>query len=185
MQTLIHIEWDGPFTLAEVMKLSNGYTDWGLYQIYGPHPTYCRVELLYIGLADAQTFAVRIPQHAAEKIDGFRDSSQALIYVGRLAGNATPENPVWTKQIYQAERLLIYAHYPTYNKMKDLGGLEPELRNVHVLNWKRHRDLFPEVSGARMCRNEFGTHQVYGTHRREPGAPSQLTSSGVEPVAVR
>lgn len=162
--TLIHIEWEGPFTIDEVKKLTNGYTDYGLYQIYGPNPTYCRVELLYIGLADAQTFAVRIPQHAADKIE-WRDSSQALIYVGRLAGNATPDNATWTKEIYLAERLLIYAHYPVYNKTKDLGGLEPELRNVQVLNWKRFRDLFPEVSGVRFCRNEFSSHRAYGTHR--------------------
>ena len=30
-----------------------------------------------------------------------------------------------------------------------LGGLEPDLRFVHVLNWGKHRDLLPEVSGAR------------------------------------
>jgi len=177
---LIHIEWDGPFTLAEVPKLNNGNTDYGVYQIYGPSPTYCRVELLYIGLAGLspnQTFAVRIPQHAAEKIDGFRDSSQALIYVGRLTGNETPENSVWTKQIQLAERLLIYAHYPTYNKMKDLGRLEPELRDVHVLNWKKHRYLFPEVSGARLCFRDFESHKVYGTHEQKiPQSPAATSS---------
>ena len=171
---LIQIDWDGPFTLAEVRKLDNGNTDYGIYQIYGPSPTYCRVELLYIGLAgrgDGQTFAIRIPQHAASKIDGFRDASQALIYVGRLAGTETPDNSVWSKQIELAERLLIYAHYPTYNKMKDLGGLEPQLRDVHVLNWKKHRDLFPEVSGARLCFRDFANHKVYGTHeQRTPRA---------------
>ena len=61
----------------------------------------------------------------------------------------TPDDDTWNKHIRLAERLLIYAHSPPYNQQMSLAALEPELRSVHVLNWGCHRDLLPEVSGAR------------------------------------
>jgi hypothetical protein len=35
------------------------------------------------------------------------------------------------------------------NTQKELARLEQGLRLIHVLNWGRHRDLLPEVLGAR------------------------------------
>jgi hypothetical protein len=148
----IHIGWDGPFNLAEI-KTMNQVHDYGVYQIYGPHPTYCEVELLYIGLAGLTpnaTFSVRIPNHYDGWMIHTRDSSQNSIYVGRLMGDVTPENSVWTRQIQLAEGLLIYAHYPPYNKQKDGAASQPEFNELRVFNWRKHRDLQPEISGARL-----------------------------------
>lgn len=130
------------------MTAMNQPHDYGIYQIYGPHPTYCTVELLYIGLAAKQTFGVRIPNH--KWIEYTRDSSQVSIYVGRLMGEETPNNDLWERQIELAESLLIYAHYPTYNSQKDSAISQPEFGELRVFNLGRHRDLLPEISGARL-----------------------------------
>lgn len=157
---IINILWDGPFTLED-LKTLNKPDDYGVYQVYGPNPTHGRVDLLYIGLASQQLFAVRIPIHT-DWIKWTRDSSQASIYVGRLSGIETPENAVWERQIVLAERLLIFAHYPPYNRQKDSVAYAPEFQNLHVFNWGRHRDLLPEVSGARL--GKMPDMQPYGSH---------------------
>jgi hypothetical protein len=63
---VIHIEWDGPYRLAgsegHLVTSLVGPTDYGLYQIYGGHPVYGNLALLYIGLAAGQHFGERIPQ---------------------------------------------------------------------------------------------------------------------------
>jgi hypothetical protein len=46
-ELLINIRWDGPYSLAEVQKLT-GPTDRGLYQVYTHHPVYGQ-DLVYIG----------------------------------------------------------------------------------------------------------------------------------------
>lgn len=145
-ELLIHIEWSGPYRLDEVHLLKSS-TDYGVYQIYGGHPVYGNAALLYIGLAAGQQFGVRIPQeiHWTDN----RDAGRVEVYVGRLAGSATPDDNAWDKQIRLAERLLIFAHSPPMNTQKGLAKLEPELHVVRILNWARHRDLLPEVSGAR------------------------------------
>ncbi|HEY1170537.1 MAG TPA: hypothetical protein VGH19_04135 [Verrucomicrobiae bacterium] len=156
----IHINWDGPFTLKDVTSLNKPH-DYGVYQVYGPNPTHGRVELLYIGLAHKVTFSVRIPKHT-DWISYTRDSSQASIYIGRLSGIETPENMIWERQIVLAERLLIHAHYPTYNRQKDSVTCAPEFPNLHIFNWGRHRDLLPEVSGARF--GKMPDIKFYGSH---------------------
>lgn len=145
-ETTIHIEWDGPYRLDAVKSLT-GPTDYGIYQIYGGHPVYGSTALLYIGLAAAQYFGDRIPQET-QWLDN-RDAGRVEVYVGRLSGSKTPDDETWDKQIRLAERLLIFAHSPPMNTQKTLSRLEPDLRFVRVLNWARHRDLLPEVSGDR------------------------------------
>lgn len=145
-ELLIHIEWDGPYRLDEIRSLT-GSTDYGVYQIYGGHPVYGNAALLYIGLAAGQHFGQRILQEI-QWTDN-RDAGRVEVYVGRFAGDTTPNDDDWDKQIRLAERLLIFAHSPPMNTQKTLSKLEPELRLVRVLNWARHRDSLPEVSGAR------------------------------------
>src|SRR5580658_7658174 len=90
----IHIKWDGPLTLKDVESLK-GPTDYGLYQIYGPDPTYRRVGLLYIGLAGLSpnsTFGERIPKNDHKCYWGNGDHESVRVYVGRLMGLQTPEN---------------------------------------------------------------------------------------------
>ena len=169
-QSIIHINWAGPYTLQTVANLTEA-TDFGVYQIYGPHPVYGNVQLLYIGLASEQKFGVRIPQHPW--CQGTRDPSKVEVYVGRLCGVSTPNYAVWTEQIRQAERLLIYAHYPPFNTQKEIGALEPTLRTVHVLNWFSHRDLFPEVSGARWSNRfeDIPGYRPYDNREMPPATP--------------
>src|SRR5688572_4615381 len=90
--TIIHIEWDGPHRLDSVGTLK-GPTDYGVYQIYGGHPVYGSSALLYIGRASNQYFASRLAQEGWW-LDN-RDAGRVEVYVGRLAGGVTPENPVW------------------------------------------------------------------------------------------
>jgi|ERR1035441_10540033 hypothetical protein len=158
----IHIEWDGPHRLDAVGSLV-GLADFGVYQIYGGHPVYGNSALLYIGLAAAQHFGHRIPQEQ-QWLDN-RDAGRVEVYVGRLSGSQTPDRRIWRKHIKLAERLLIYAHSPPMNAQKRLARLEPALRFVRVLNWVKHRDLLPEVSGARWAwrEDDFPNYHQYGS----------------------
>ncbi len=143
---IIHLHWDGPHKLDEIPTLDKP-TDFGVYQMYGGHPVYGDMALLYIGIAERRKFAQRIPEHW--KWAENRDAGRIEVYVGRIRGLARPDDETWNRHIRLAERLLIFAHSPPLNTQKELAGLEPDLHRVHVLNWDRHRDLLPEVSGAR------------------------------------
>lgn len=143
---VINIEWDGPIPFSKIKDLT-GPTDYGVYQIYGGHPVYGNSALLYIGLAAVQYFGQRIPQERHWLYN--RDAGRVEVYVGRLSGSRTPNDDTWDRHIRLAERLLIYSHMPPMNIQKNLGSLAHDLRYVHVLNWDRHRDLLPEVSGIR------------------------------------
>jgi hypothetical protein len=151
-ELIIHIDWSGPHGLNEIASF-NGPTDYGIYQVYGAHHVYGGDVLLYIGLVERQTFATRFSQHGWCPAN--HDAGRLQVYVGRLFGYTTPDDPTWCRYIRLAERLLIHAHKPAENSQKELGALEPELRNVHVVNWRRYRNLLPEVSGARWS-NRFG-----------------------------
>ncbi|MCM3709184.1 hypothetical protein [Sporosarcina luteola] len=143
---LIHIEWEGPYSLQSLTDLMNEEMDYGIYQVYGRHPVYGSDVLLYIGKADLQTIGKRISQEGWWNTN---DSGRLLIYAGRLAGVQTPEEIDWSIEIDLAEKLLICVHKPAYNS-KNLFNIPDEaLQNVHILNWGSHRDLLPEVSGLR------------------------------------
>lgn len=141
-ETTIHIDWDGPLHLDSIASLT-GPADYGVYQIYGGHSVYGSSALLYIGRAVDQHFGERIPQE--EKWLDNRDAGRVEVYVGRLSGSQTPNDPTWSQHIRLAERLLIFAHSPPMNSQKSLAALERDLRYIRVLNWGRHRDLLPEV----------------------------------------
>src|SRR5215216_2315344 len=102
-QTLIDIEWDGPYRFwdhpsqLEPVSGLTGPTDYGVYQVYGGHPVYGNSALLYIGMAAAQEFGKRIPQEK-HWLDN-RDAGRVEVYVGRLAGNRTPDDEAWELQI--------------------------------------------------------------------------------------
>ena len=171
----IHLGWEGPFGLEAVKALDNWDYDFGLYQVYGPHPIYCSIQLLYIGRVVNQPFALRIPKHWWT--EHTRDPSQNSIYVGRLLGASTPDNETWSREIVLAESLLIYAHYPTYNKQKDPGKTkESDLKDLQVLNWGSHRDLLPEVSYARLEAMP-GDYKRYGSHQPARTTPAALAGS--------
>jgi hypothetical protein len=143
---IIQIEWEGPYKLNELNKLTDDSKDYGLYQIYGKHPVYGSGVLLYIGKADLQTIGKRISQ---ENWWDTNDSNTLMIYAGRLAGEITPDEEEWSKEIDLAEKLLIYVHKPAYNSKNLMSIPDTDLHDVHILNWGDYRDLLPEVSGLR------------------------------------
>jgi len=143
--------------------MQNGPTDYGIYQIYGAHHVYGSDALLYIGLAERQTFSTRLSQHRWCHVN--HDAGRLQFYVGHLFGGPTPDDPTWCDFIRLAERLLIHAHKPAENAQKEIAALDEDLWHVHVLNWSQYRDLMPEVSGARWstrfddlpCKPHFST----------------------------
>ena len=162
VEQIIHIYWEGPFSLSNLNKLNDDTTDYGIYQIYGPHPSYCRNVLLYIGKANQQTFKTRIKQHDWETWQ--YDEGRITIYVGRLYGLETPTMSIWEKQINLAERLLISAHKPAFNS-SGIGELSRKtdnlLRDVHILNWRNYADLLPECTGGRWTDKFEGEFNKY------------------------
>jgi len=157
-ETIIHIQWTGPHTFEDA-KRSNGPTDYGVDQIYGGHPVYGTSVLLYIGRAMQQKFGKRISQEVWWPYNN--DVGRVEVYVGRLSGyNQTLDAAKWNKHIELCERLLIYAHAPAANAQTNLAALERDLWYLHVLNWGLHRDLLPEVSGARWT-TRFGSNEGY------------------------
>jgi hypothetical protein len=150
---LIQIDWDGPFSIDNTDDLNDGKIDYGVYQIYGTHPVYGANVLLYIGKTDQQTFGDRIKQEGWGDADYTSDYKRIEIYVGRFAGEMTPSDDQWSRQIDLAGRLLILAHSPGYNSRGIDGPSSSvdysDLENIHVLNWGAYKNLLPEVSGAR------------------------------------
>jgi len=62
------------------------------------------------------------------------DSKHLKIYAGRLAGESTPQEGIWSKEIDLAEKLLISVHKPAYNS-KNLSPIrDAELQDIHILN---------------------------------------------------
>jgi hypothetical protein len=173
---IIHIEWEGPYTLDSISTLTNA-KDFGVYQIYGSHAVYGSHVLLYIGKADRQTFGVRIRQELWQLN---KDARAVQVYVGRLAGETTPSMEQWSQEIADAEKLLIYAHAPASNSQYINQIPEQTLRDVHILNWGMHRDLLAEVSGARWTGKyfEMPSYEIYTTGEslnHEDGIPGEIS----------
>ena len=170
----IHIDWEGPFQANKpaksrvdksedslpknVYQLNDPKKDYGIYQIYGYHPVYGADTLLYIGIAQDRTFAVRIPEHPEIKCYKYWTSDSVSVHVGRLIRPKEPSDKDWSERIRLAEKLLIYAHSPARNskELKELKELEnegSELFDIHVFNWGKHKRLLPEVFGRRYTLN--------------------------------
>ncbi|RCW62964.1 hypothetical protein [Saliterribacillus persicus] len=144
---LIHIDWDGPYKLSEILSLTDEVSDYGVYQIYGSHNVYGSNVLLYIGKADRQTIGKRLSQELWWWSTS--DPINLQIYCGRLAGEFTPTDNQWSEEIDLAEKLLINVHKPAYNTQNLIPILDESLRNIHILNWGYYRDLLAEISGLR------------------------------------
>lgn len=139
----IDIFWEGPLTLESSKEL-NGPTDYGLYQFYGNHIIYGQNALLYIGRAKDISFGARMGQHKLKDWTG----SSGNIHIGRLCGESQPANDQhWSHLIEIAEKLLIYAHTPSWNSaninnFRDVG-------DIHIFNWGSPGQLLPEVTSKR------------------------------------
>lgn len=144
--TPIQIVWTGPFPLADAPKYVNDRIDFGVYQINGTYQD--TSGLVYIGRAMKGSFGWRIEHHAKNKLVEF-GVTDASFFLGRFAGEATPSNSKWEREIELAEALLIHAHRPPMNVRVGLGEVEVHVEQVHVTNWGSIGDLLPEVSGWR------------------------------------
>lgn len=145
----IKIEWDGPFSLKEVVEKMDDAgqppdyegKDYGLYQIYGKHILCGKNTLLYIGKAIGETFSSRFKQHR-KWLDNEEDIQ---IYLGRIYDpekHSKEDNwESWRKDVEIAEKILIYRYSPNYNARQI--AKEPDLesfKNVRLIHTgKRHR----------------------------------------------
>lgn len=162
-QTIIHIDWDGAYSIEQLIDLTDERTEIGVYQVYGAHPVYGKDALLYIGKTGNQTFGKRIRQEMWDRTNNYGDIK---FYVGRLSGSNTPSKDMWLKEIDLAERLLIYSHKPAFNSMNLQTIPHNDLSNIHILNWGLYNQLLPEVSGLRWTNvlDDMPNYQVYGDH---------------------
>jgi len=172
---IIHIQWQGPYSLRQLDALKDARKDRGLYQIYGHHPVYGANVLLYIGQTMGETFGERIEEHNFG--GGFQEDREHVeIYVGRLKGFSTPSLDEWRNEINWAEKLLVHVHDPAYNSRHNMELDEADSRvcDARVLNWGCIRALQPEVSGRRRTKAKTDVangYKVYETPDRYPAAP--------------
>lgn len=141
---IVDIEWEGPFTLEQIPQFARGQ-DHGIYQVYGTHNVLGPGTLLYIGQANSQTFAERIPQGHQNWIDW--EPGTIEIYLGHLCGTEamTEANwPIWEAMIDRAEALLIFFCSPPYNSsgIRELHDMPATI----VANYKRRHRLPQLVS---------------------------------------
>jgi hypothetical protein len=170
----IHVEWEGPFNFDEAKSKTDSesekFHDFGVYQVYGHHRIYGPETLLYIGKAQKQTLGLRLSQETWwGNTYAIQDIKKISIYLGRLAGAETPGDDLWERQIELVEKLLIFSHTPGWNSSNLNSIPDEDCKNIHILNWGSHRDLLPEVSGARYS-SRFETiegYKTYGSHRSE------------------
>jgi hypothetical protein len=133
---IIHIVWDGPRTIEEAFVASTG-DDYGVYQIYGLHDIGGPDTLLYIGQADAGTFAGRIMSHHQEW--GRWNPNEIAIYFGRLAGLTPIANEEWGVLIDRAEAALIYKIGVPFNSAR-IKSLKYRDKPIVIINHgRRHR----------------------------------------------
>ncbi len=160
---VMHVQWDGPFSLEEIADVNDKRHDCGVYQVYGSHPIYGSDVLLYIGKTSDQTFADRLVQ---ETWNYNQDAGNVRCYIGRLAGLKTPEDAEWSHQIDLVETLLIHSHWPAGNSrnIQSLGNHASEIADIHVLNWGQRRSLLSEVSGLMLTDryNDMPNYHCYG-----------------------
>lgn len=140
----IHIEWEGPYTI-EAARLLQSDEDFGLYQYYGEHAIYGSNALLYLGKADRQTIGTRLSQNDWH----IWTPCIAEIYIGRICCESQIEKHEWIKLIDLAERILLFAHSPSFNtsNLNNIGYTGND--DVRVLNWGMRKRLLPEVSISR------------------------------------
>ena len=168
--TRIHLLWKGPHTFGDVLEM-DGDSDFGIYQVYGPHPSSGTESLLYIGQANGQTFAARFTNPDRQlwnpdSDDGLWEDNTALLrfFTGRVhptqdeQDRGAIDDELWGTYIDMAEKLLICAHTPHWNA-QGVSGINREqtdvFDNCHVLNWGTRASLLPEVSGVRYAFTEF------------------------------
>ena len=112
---IVRIEWEGPYTFADVLSLNDEERGYGVYQVYGEHVVFGKGALLYIGLARDQTFGRRLSQH-----DWIEEYDE--IVVGRIAESDYKHGcPDWSDW----HELL-----GMWKPLKSFGTRRPTTRNI-------------------------------------------------------
>lgn len=176
--TLVHVDWEGPWSLSQVKALASQAGDnaqscgYGVYQVYGQHRLYGPNCLLYIGKAVKQCWDVRVRQ------EGWAmncDPAQVQIYFGQLGmprAQMPATHAAFAQLVDEVESLLIYAHGPACNSAK-LHSLSAQVRpGLRVMNWGASRDLMPEVSRERWDQTHW-QHPDYDWIERHVPPPGQ------------
>lgn len=157
----ITIEWEGPFTLANVIKKYDDGgeypqydgKDYGLYQIYGRHilddpKALSYKSLLYLGEATEQTFASRFRGHKRSWLEHEWKESIS-IHVGRFKVPYRTDK-AWMSDVLLAERILIYTYSPHYNsssisvRPKLAGHKKVVIAHKGNLGQLRRKDVVPK-----------------------------------------
>ena len=110
----VRVEWEGPFSIDQVLELDDEDEDCGLYQIYGRHIIFGGGSLLYIGMT-ISTFSQRFTEH----IVWLEEEEGVFIHIGRIVSEDYAYDPPywsdWQKVLEDTEALTIYWHSPPYN----------------------------------------------------------------------
>ena len=178
-EIMIRLLWEGPFPLTPDIEFDDPKKDYGIYQICGSHSAFKPDSLLYIGLAGERpepktltTLGNRLRQHAkAYKL------AKPKFYVGRLTGEALPDDDTWAQHIRLAETMLIFWNQPADNIAATASmftnsedGQTLEKQHVRVQNYGDFGLLVPECSSDYMedhATQKKGYLDVYSYERRE------------------
>ena len=140
----IIVQWGGK-TIIDNIDDSNGKEDYGLYQIYGYHPVFRDNSLLYIGMAEEQTFEERLNQHQKTWL---KEEYDITLYIGRITSinrNEDFNDKEWSLVLKDSESLLIYFHSPPYNS-QDINKFPEPNMDLRIFNVGDSGDLYPELS---------------------------------------
>lgn len=153
---VINISWERILFNEDEIKKYSAKNDSGIYQIYGQHPAYGSDALLYIG--KAENFAIRL-----NKRFEFTESSAnpTSIRLGRIVNSKNPDDAYniavekkW-EAINIAEKILIKAHTPAFNKQENSGLFSEDIHEFNrehyiILNWEDYGSLLPEISTLKL-----------------------------------
>ena len=135
----IRVEWEGPLTVDEVLKLGDRNRDFGLYQIYGRHIIFGLDSLLYIGSTN-KTFSQRLKNG---HVGWLEDEESVFIHIGRI--NRQDQEVDRREVIKDTEALTIYWHSPPYNS-SNIGTYKGQ--RLRVVNIGKRGSLDAEFSST-------------------------------------
>lgn len=168
---IVEIEWEGPLLMEGIEKLNDSW-DYGIYQIYGTHPIFGSDSLLYIGKAQENSFAGRIPAHR-EWVEW--ESTPVDIYVGRLGGTEKMLDETkwakWNEMIERAEKLLIF-----------FEGRSEKAPETFTQKMRRKID---SIRGRLIYNRRLGTAEPPFAHIRHALGLSRFTLRGKRKVDIQ
>ena len=138
------IEWERMEPWKKVLDKQDEENDYGVYQISGYHAVFGDNSLLYIGMAQEQTFGTRFGQHK----DWLEKEYDIKVYIGRVDSiddNKDYHTKSWDSIIGDIEALLVYFHSPPYNSTYISNEPKPN-RDLRIINIGDYGNLYSELS---------------------------------------